>query len=248
MGVDGLLSDHLFIESNAEAIAEILLEVQERTIAELYALKGSKSAEEFIKFIEELDVKGIILAKAENAIAIFEASHSGMLQSIQGFADLAEETLQTLVNYNRDSLLSQLDNMAQIVKKEVVNGAIAGSPTKAVLDKVRGQGALSKPQLQTLINTSMNEYSRNVTKLMIDKMPSDTKYVYIGALDERTRPECLDMMSAGALTEAEINTQFGGGVFSEGGGYNCRHKWEISVQDKFGHDPEGAKNLKDKLN
>jgi hypothetical protein len=248
VGVDGLMSDQLFIEINSETITEIILEVQEKTIAELYALKGNKSAEEFIKFIEGLNVEGVIMAKAENAISIFETSHSGMLQSIQGFAALSEETLETLVRYNKDSLLSQLDNMAQIVKREVINGAIAGSPSKAVLEKVRGQGALSKPQLQTLINTSMNEYSRNVTKLMMDKMPSDTKYVYIGALDDRTRPECLEMMSAGELTEAEIESKFGGGVFSEGGGYNCRHKWEISVQDKFGHDPDGAKAKLDKLN
>ncbi len=246
MGVDGLVSDQLFIEQNADLIADIILEVQERTISELYALRGNKSAEEFIRFIEGLNVEQVIFAKAENAISIFENSHAGMLQTIQGFSDLSEETLQILVNYNRDSLLSQLDNMAQIVKKEIINGAIAGSPTKAVLDKVRGQGALSKAQLQTLINTSMNEYSRNVTKLMIDKMPDDTEYVYIGALDDKTRPECLEMMSAGRQTKAQIESRFGSKVFSEGGGYNCRHKWEIAVQDKFGHDPEGAKRrLKD---
>ena len=241
MGVDGLMSDQLFIESNSETITDIILEVQERTIAELYALRGSKSAEEFIRFIETLNVEGVIMAKAENAIAIFENSHAGMLQSIQGFSDLSEETLQALINYNKDSLLSQLDNMAQVVKREVINGIVAGSPTQFVLNKVRGQGALSRGQLLTLISTSMNEYSRNVTKLMIDNMPDDTKYVYIGALDGKTRPECLNMMSRGEMTKAEIQGAFGSNVFTEGGGYNCRHKWEISVQDKFGHDPEGAK-------
>lgn len=235
------MSDQLYIESNAETIADIILEVQERTIAELYALKGSKPAEEFIRFIERLNVEQVILSKAENAIAIFEASHAGMLQSIQGFSDLSEDTLKALVNYNTNSLLSQLDNMAQVVKREVINGIIAGSPTQFVLDKVRGQGALSRGQLLTLINTSMNEYSRNVTKLMIDKMPDDTKYVYIGALDDKTRPECLEMMSVGEQTKSQIQARFGSKVFTEGGGYNCRHKWEISVQDKFGHDPEGAK-------
>tara|TARA_Y100001951_G_C11272219_1_gene259529 strand:+ start:294 stop:1040 length:747 start_codon:yes stop_codon:yes gene_type:complete len=241
MGVDGLMSDQLFIEGSSETIADIILEVQERTISELYALRGNKSAEEFIRFIETLNVEEVIMSKAENAIAIFENSHAGMLQSIQGFSALSEETLQSLVNYNTNSLLSQLDNMAQIVKREVINGIIAGSPTQFVLDKVRGQGALSRGQLLTLINTSMNEYSRNVTKLMIDKMPDDTLYVYIGALDEKTRPECLEMMAADKLTRAEIEGRFGSKVFTQGGGYNCRHKWEISVQDKFGHDPQGAK-------
>ena len=246
------MSDQQFIDDNAEKIAELILRVQEKTISELYALKGSKSAEQFVRFIQRLDVQEVILAKARNAVTIFEASHAGMLQSIEGFADLSEDTLKALVNYNKNSLLSQLGNMAQVVKREVINGIIAGSPTQFVLDKVRGQGALSRGQLLTLISTSMNEYSRNVTKLMIDKMPDDTKYVYIGALDGKTRPECLEMMAAGEQTKAQIetfNNKFPNinNVFVSGGGYNCRHKWEISVQDKFGHDPEGAKKRLEEL-
>ena len=132
--------------------------------------------------------------------------------------------------------------MAQIIKKQVVNGIIAGSPVQTVLESVRGQGALSPRQLQTLIDTAMNEYSRSVTKVMIDKMPDDTEYQYIGALDEKTRPECLRMMEAGNLTKKEIQSRFGSEVFTSGG-YNCRHKWEIAVQDKFGHDKDGAKKL-----
>ena len=135
--------------------------------------------------------------------------------------------------------------MAQVIKKEVVNGIISGSPVQTVVEAVRGQGALSRRQLQTLIDTSMNEYSRSVTKVMIDKMPANIKYQYIGALDGKTRPECLKMMSAGDLTKAEIEAKFGSNVFISGGGYNCRHKWEIALQDKFGHDPKGAKKILD---
>ena len=220
MGVDGLMSDQLFIEQNSQLITDILLEVQERTIAELFALKGSKSAEDLLVFIETLDVEQIVISKSKNAINIFGESHGGMLQSIQGFADLAEDTLQTLANYNTDSLLSQLDNMAQIIKKQVVNGVIAGTPVQTVVEAVRSQGALSSGQLNTLISTAMNEYSRSVTKLMIDKMPKDTKYVYIGALDGKTRPVCLEMMSAGEQTKEQISalTRLGASVFTSGGG------------------------------
>ena len=244
MGVDGLMSDQLFIEQNSSLITEILLEVQERTIAELYALKGNKSSEEFIRFIEGLNVEGVILAKSKNAINIFEQSHSGMLQSIQGFSALTEDTIQTLINYNTNSLLSQLGNMAQIIKREVVNGMISGVGISDVLDKVRGQGALSAGQLQTLIDTAMNEYSRSVTKLMMDKMPNNTLYVYIGALDDKTRPKCLEMMSRGELTKGQIESDYPDS-FINGGGYNCRHKWEIHVQDKFGHDAEGAEKIRE---
>ena len=246
MGVDGLMSDQLFIEQNSELVTEILLQVQEETIEQLYKLKGQKTAEEFLVFIEDLNVKEIIRAKSANAISIYEASHGVMLQTIQGFAAVAETTLVALKNYSTESLLNQLDNMAQIIKKEVVNGIIAGTPVQTVLQAVQGQGALSRRQLQTLIDTAMNEYSRSVTKVMIDKMPDDMEYQYIGALDEKTRPECLEMMAAGNLTKKEIIRRFGSEVFTSGGGYNCRHKWEIALQDKFGHNPEGAKKLIDK--
>ena len=115
MGVDGLMSDQLFIEQNAEEITRILLEVQEKAIAEVYALQGDLKAEEFVRLIENLDIKAIIRAKSANAINIFKESHSGMLQSIQGFATLSEETLQSLINYNTETLLSQLDNMGAII-------------------------------------------------------------------------------------------------------------------------------------
>ena len=246
MGVDGLMSDQLFIEQNSELVTEILLQVQEETIEQLYKLKGQKSAEEFLVFIEDLNVKEIIRAKSANAISIYEASHGVMLQTIQGFAAVAETTLVALKNYSTESLLNQLDNMAQIIKKEVVNGIIAGTTVQTVLQAVQGQGALSRRQLQTLIDTAMNEYSRSVTKVMIDKMPENMEYQYIGALDEKTRPECLEMMAAGNLTKKEIISRFGSEVFTSGGGYNCRHKWEIALQDKFGHNPEGAKKLIDK--
>ena len=239
------MSDQNFIENNSNAITQILLEVQEKAIAELYALQGSSTAEEFIRLIEGLDVKAIINAKSANAINLFASSHVGMLESIEGFAAISEGTIQALINYNTESLLSQIDNMAQIIKKEVVKGIISGSPIQSVVQSVRGQGALSSSQLKTLIDTAMNEYSRSVTNLMMDEMPKNTKYQYIGALDDRTRPECLEMMSVGDLTKSEIISRFGSEVLTSGGGYNCRHKWEIALQDKFGHDPKGAKKRLD---
>ena len=126
MGVDGLMSDQLFIEQNSELVTEILLQVQEETIEQLYKLKGQKSAEEFLVFIEDLNVKEIIRAKSANAISIYEASHGVMLQTIQGFAAVAETTLVALKNYSTESLLNQLDNMAQIIRHSSTN-SIAGS-------------------------------------------------------------------------------------------------------------------------
>ena len=97
------MSDQNFIESNSNAITQILMEVQERTIAEVYALQGNQSAEEFIRLIENLDIIAIVQAKSANAVGLFTSSHAGMLESIEGFATISETTLQSLANYNTET-------------------------------------------------------------------------------------------------------------------------------------------------
>ena len=81
---------------------------------------------------------------------------------------------------------------------------------------------------------------------MMDIAPDNTKYVYIGPVDDRTRDECLSMASAGAITKKEIVSRFGEAVLIDGGGFNCRHKWEIQSKEGGFNDPEEAKKrLKD---
>ena len=241
------MSDQNFIDQNSQLITAKLLEVQERTIAEIYALKGNNTPQEFLLFLAGLNVAAIVIAKAKNILNIFEASHGTMLQTIEGFAPIPEETLQVLVELNKNSLVSKLENMGSIIKKEIIQGVVSGTTPSEILRAVRGQGALSDRQLKTLIDTTMNEYSRNVTKLMMDRMPKDTLYVYIGPLDEKTRPICIEQMKVGKQTLSQIKSGFGRSVLASGGVYNCRHKWERSVQDKFGHDQNKAQEMWDKL-
>ena len=79
--------------------------------------------------------------------------------------------------------------------------------------------------MQTLVTTGLNDYSRSVSKVMIDQLGDNQKYRYVGAIDDRTRDFCLQMWGAGNLTKAEIESRFGANVFISGGGYNCRHQW-----------------------
>ena len=97
------------------------------------------------------------------------------------------------------------------------------------------------------INDSMNNMSRSVTTQMMKDAPPDLKYVYIGPVDEKTRPFCLDAAAQGALTEAQILEL--GGEYAEslvsGGGINCRHNWELAsddIQSQF-HRGEEAKDI-----
>ena len=101
------------------------------------------------------------------------------------------------------------------------------------------------------INDSMNNMSRSVTTQMMKDAPPDLKYVYIGPVDEKTRPFCLDAAAQGALTEAQILEL--GGEYAEslvsGGGINCRHNWELAsddIQSQFHRGSEAQKIIEAK--
>ena len=83
------------------------------------------------------------------------------------------------------------------------------------------------------ITDAMNNYSRSVTRQQMDEAPPELKYVYIGPVDEKTRPFCLEAAGAGPLTLDEINSLGGEWVesLSLGGGINCRHNWELASSD-----------------
>ena len=76
--------------------------------------------------------------------------------------------------------------------------------------------------------------------------PDNARYIYQGPVDDRTRDICIDMMSAGALTRDEVDSEFPG-AFGDGGGFNCRHRWarETSSSEKLS-DKKGAEKLKSK--
>ena len=102
------------------------------------------------------------------------------------------------------------------------------------------------------INDAMNNMSRAVTTQMMQDAPADLKYVYIGPVDEKTRPFCLDAASQGALTEEQILAL--GGEYAEslvsGGGINCRHNWELAsddIQGQFHRGTQAQKIIEEKL-
>ena len=55
----------------------------------------------------------------------------------------------------------------------------------------------------------------------------DAKYVYIGPSDDKTREICAQLISVGEVKLSTIESTWAQ-TLTEGGGYNCRHKWEIS--------------------
>lgn len=140
-----------------------------------------------------------------------------------------EEILESFLN-NNISILDEIIGTDAAELTSLLNSAtISGMQTSDILNDITA--ASSRSTQATLLNTRLNTMSRVATNTMMKDAPADTKYVYIGPIDEKTRDICLQMANAGPITEKEITSTFGEKVLVDGGGYNCRHKWEIASDE-----------------
>ena len=220
------------IDSSAEQIANLVDKAREELINDLYRLGVNvDDIPAFVSAILDLDVEGTLKAKLTKATSLYANAHRGVLESTIGFAEVSPQTLTSFISLNEQVFDNAIiNNIASHIRNEVVKGVQAGLSANDIIQKV-ASSSTSNAQMQTLVNTTLNSYSRTVTNSMMDIAPKNTKYVYIGPVDSATRDECLDMVSAGALTLDQIISQFGEAPLVDGGGFNCRHKWEIASDE-----------------
>ena len=220
------------IDSSAEQIANLVDKAREELINDLYRLGVNvDDVPAFVSAILDLDVEGTLKAKLTKATSIYANAHRGVLESTIGFAEVSPQTLTSFISLNEQVFDNAIiNNIASHIRNEVVKGVQAGLSANDIIQKV-ASSSTSNAQMQTLVNTTLNSYSRTVTNSMMDVAPKNTKYIYIGPVDSATRDECLDMVSAGALTLDQIISQFGEAPLVDGGGFNCRHKWEIASDE-----------------
>ena len=223
------------IDLAADNIANLIDKAKAELIASLYLI-GEEIGDitEFANTLLSIDVEGTLKNKLQKATSIYANAHRGVLESTIGFADINPRALSTFATLNEQLFDNAIiRTISGSIRTEVIKGLQTGLSTTQILENVTN-ASISNAQMQTLVNTTLNTYSRQVTNQMMDIAPATTKYVYIGPVDEKTRDECLQMASAGALTLEEIRSKFGDGVLLDGGGFNCRHKWEIASSEGLG--------------
>ena len=228
--------DQKYIDLIAETIATKTDELQRQMVRDLLKLsknKRFKSIDEFLTAMDQLDLQQIVTIKAQNILNIYQGAHTQILTDISMFAEITEETLGALTNFSTSTFADHLGTMGGVFKRELIKGAISGASEKGIFQAIQQQAGLSNKQMQTLVTTGLNDYTRSVYKFMMDSAPKNKRYRYVGAIDDRTRDLCLELWGKGEMTQAQIINDHGEGVLVEGGGYNCRHVWvPIDVEDK----------------
>ena len=235
------MADQNLIDNAAEQIANLVDKAKADLLTDLYNIKRSATLGEFIEIVSTIDIEGTLKKKVQKATAVYANAHRNVLESTIGFAKVEGKLLTGFATLNEQLFDSSvIRTISGHIRTQIVKGVQAGLSITEIVGSVTN-ASISNAQMQTLVNTSLNTYSRQVTNQMMDIAPKNTKYVYIGPVDSATRDDCLDMASAGALTLDQIISQFGEAPLVDGGGFNCRHKWEIASEEGTTfHQPKAA--------
>ena len=236
------------IDKAAELISGIVDRAKEELINDLYNLGlNIDNIPVFVNTLLDLDVEGTLRAKLTNATSAYANAHRNVLETTTNFADINPANLTSFLRLNEQVFNSTItNNIASHIRNEVVKGVQAGLSVDDIITSVTNS-SISNSQMQTLVNTTLNSYSRSITTAMMDEAPDDTLYHYIGPVDGKTRDICLRMASEGRITRSQIEKTYGREVLIDGGGFNCRHKWERAGREtsEFNLPEEAKEKLKD---
>ena len=243
------MADQNKIDATSLQIAELIDKARTELIADLVTLgKEIDNNAQFVAALNDLDISDTLTKKISKAVNLYTVAHRDVLESTIGFEDIPVSTLTSYISLNQQVLdTTVINTVAAHIKNEVAKGVLSGVPAEVIAQSV-ASASISTSQMETLVNTTLNSYSRTITNSMMEVAPANTKYVYIGPVDEKTRPECIQMSAAGRKTKAEIKSEFKkfGDILTLGGGFNCRHKWEIASDE--GSVFHRQKEAKEKLN
>ena len=240
------MADQKLIQNFAEQLSTKFNLVQTEVVDTLLKLVKGKSTAQALEIINEINMDVVIGAKTSNIKALYTRAGVDMLVSKGMFAPISEDTLQILLTQSAQYLDGEIAGMSNAVKQQVVSGIMNKRTTTEILESINKKGYGGYVGMKRIVGDGLNNYSRAVSTMMMEEAPDNTKYVYIGPADEKTRGFCLTLISAGAMTQKEIVNNGWGSSLTEGGGVNCRHNWEIASQDSVAqfHEVKEAKELK----
>ena len=240
------MADQDFIKKQVEELSNKIAVAQEEIIDGIMELTKGKTNAEAVQIINELNIDEIVKLKTSGILAGYTTAQTDMLLSKQFFGNISEDELMALLIASEQYFGANLANMGGVIRQQVLNGIINNKTSADIIEAIGKQG-YGTVGLTRIVTDGMNNYSRAVSAFMIDKAPENTKYVYIGPADDRTRHFCLELMAAGNLTVEEIRDNGWIDSLTEGGGINCRHNWELAAQETKTafHNPDKAQEILD---
>ena len=182
--------------------------------------------EEVIEILSQVNLEQVMFKSAMVSAAVEElmGSYTKVLGSMEMTGKMTANFLSALERTERASFIAYSRGIVQETRRRLMGHVLRGSSRKQMAFELYQSGVFSQREIVAHINTSLSNYARSVTLKMSESDPKDRKYHYLGPLDEKTRPICLEMLSSGEVELGDIDSLFPGSM-SDGGGINCRHRW-----------------------
>ena len=228
------MADQDYIRRTVEELSAKFQLAQEEAISAMLGLVEGKSNAEAIAILNELDIGAVMSAKTSGILTAYTAGNVGTLVTKEMFAGISESTLQALLTQSQQYLSGEITAMGNVVKQEVIAGIMNNRTLEQILESVGRKGYAANVGMKRILNDGLNNYSRAVSRMMMDEAPDNSRYIYIGPADEKTRDFCLSAIQAGPVTMAQIESMGWRPSLTEGGGINCRHGWELASSDVRG--------------
>jgi len=196
-------------------------------------VKGKTSAEA-LEILSGINLETALELKLAKAFTAYDAGVVEFLRSTYTTTTLPESTIRLLLGMTKNNISANVTkHLSSVTMQNIIDGIATNKTAAETVATISEQ--IPNPKL--VVNTAYNQFSNSLTTMLAEELPENTKWIYIGANDSKTRPECKEKIGVGALTRKQIINQFGD---MNNELYRCRHKWEQmgkSPEDQ-GYNPE----------
>ena len=202
-------------------------------VSYLSGLVKGKSSSEALEILSGINLEKAYELKLAKAFTAYEAGIVEFLRNTYTTTSLPESSIRALLNTTKRSVMANMGVISPVTMQGVIEGIATGRTVEDTLLLIKEQ--IPNPEL--VVNTAYNQFSNTLTTMLADELPENTKWIYIGANDSKTRERCKDKISAGALTKKQILNKFGN---MNNEIWRCRHKWEQMGRNPAdqGYNPE----------
>jgi hypothetical protein len=115
------------------------------------------------------------------------------------------ETLQAVLNFEIDAANTQITQSAAEIKK-IMMRSILGRQSEAEFAAALSSETLRADQINSYVNQNLRSFHRTVELQMAEANP-DQLYIWAGPLDDRTSPECQDMIAQGSIEPGRMASE-----------------------------------------
>ena len=202
-------------------------------VSYLSELVKGKSSSEALEILSGINLEKAYELKLAKAFTAYEAGIVEFLRNTYTTTSLSENSIRALLNTTKRSVMANMGVISPVTMQGVIEGIATGRTVEDTLLLIKDQ--IPNPEL--VVSTAYNQFSNTLTTMLADELPENTKWIYIGANDSKTRERCKAKIGAGALTKKQILNKFGN---MNNEIWRCRHKWEQMGRNPAdqGYNPE----------